>query len=82
MGDGLACDPRGALVPSTGLKGRLGVQALITAATLPGSRVSALLSLLPSFLNWGRGEGRAVFDLGGGKKSVLFRLLANTTNSV
>lgn len=41
-----------------------------------------LLLLLP-FFKLGEGRGKeAVFDLGGGKKSVLFRLLANTTNSV
>lgn len=36
----------------------------------------------PLLLNWGRDREETVFDLSGGKKSVLFRLLANTTNSV
>lgn len=48
----------------------------------PKSFPFLFLLLLPSFkLGEGRGK-EAVFDLSGGKKSVLFRLLANTTNSV
>lgn len=72
-------------VPPIGPGEGLGVQALITAATFrwfPSLFPFSSSSSFP-FLNWGRGEGKeAVFDLGGGKKSVLFRLLANTTNSV
>lgn len=49
---------------------------------VPKSLPFLFFLLLPSFkLGEGRGK-EAVFDLSGGKKSVLFRLLANTTNSV
>lgn len=72
-------------VPPIGPGEGLGVQALITAATFPWfpSLFPFLFLLLLPFFKLGEGrEKEACFDVGGGKKSVLFRLLANTTNSV
>lgn len=47
------------------------------------SSLSLSLFPYPLFFKTGGGEKEEiVFDLSGGKKSVLFRLLANTTNSV